>query len=126
MEFADENYYDNELPIDILIGADFYWNLVNNEIVCGDKGPVSLSSKLGYLLGDEINHASTRGLFLDPVPDASSTTCVVSLRHVTSHQRGAPKLINSDNGTQFTAEETQNFASQRNIRWKFNLATAPW
>ena len=36
------------------------------------------------------------------------------------------QLIISDNGSQFTSIETQTFAAQRKIKWKFNLAAAPW
>jgi len=35
--------------IDLLIGADFYWDIVENHIVRG-KGPTAVASKLGYLL----------------------------------------------------------------------------
>ena len=69
--------------------------------------------------------ASTRGVYLDLVPDASASSCIRGLRRFISN-RGAPKLIISDNGTQFTAEETKRFASKRRIKWKFNLAAAPW
>ena len=69
--------------------------------------------------------ASTRGLYLDLVPDASSQSCIRALRRFISN-RDAPKLIISDNGTQFKSEETQGFASNRHIQWRFNLAAAPW
>lgn len=35
--------------LDILVGADFYWNIANDEIVRGN-GPVCISSKIGYLI----------------------------------------------------------------------------
>lgn len=35
--------------IDLLIGADYYWNIVGDEVVRG-SGPTAVSSKLGYLL----------------------------------------------------------------------------
>jgi len=41
---SDENFY-----ISILIGADFYWQFIQNRIVRGD-GPTAVESKLGYLL----------------------------------------------------------------------------
>lgn len=69
--------------------------------------------------------ASTRGVYLDLVPDASAHSCIRGLRRFIS-DRGAPKLIISDNGTQFKSEETQGFAGKRRIQWKFNLVAAPW
>ena len=41
-------------------------------------------------------------------------------------RRGVPKSILSDNATYFTSEETQNFASSRNVTWTFNPPAAPW
>ena len=35
--------------ISLLVGADFYWDLVGDHIIKGD-GPTAVSSKLGYLL----------------------------------------------------------------------------
>ena len=32
----------------------------------------------------------------------------------------------SDNGSSFTAEETQKFAASKFIEWRFNIALAPW
>ena len=32
----------------------------------------------------------------------------------------------SDNGTQFTADETQAFVASKPIKWRINVAAAPW
>ena len=32
----------------------------------------------------------------------------------------------SDNGTQFTSEDTQRFVASKGSHWKFNVAGAPW
>ena len=40
--------------IDILIGFDYYWNIVGEEVVWGDSGPTVVSSKLGWLLSGTI------------------------------------------------------------------------
>ena len=69
--------------------------------------------------------ATTRGVVLDLVPDASAKTFVNSLKKFIS-RRGCPRIILSDNGTAFTAELTQNFAATRNIKWQFSLTEAPW
>ncbi|XP_057297390.1 uncharacterized protein LOC130627797 [Hydractinia symbiolongicarpus] len=68
---------------------------------------------------------STRALHLDLVPNASSSGCIRSLRQYFS-ERCIPSEIISDNGSQFIAEVTQRFSSNRGIKWHFNLEAAPW
>ena len=41
-------------------------------------------------------------------------------------RRGCPALMISDNGSSFVAEETQEFASNHLIDWKFNIPASPW
>jgi len=43
--------------IDVLIGSDFYWQLVGSEIRQGKQGPVAINSKLGWLLSGPLNSA---------------------------------------------------------------------
>ncbi|XP_006821839.1 uncharacterized protein LOC100377489 [Saccoglossus kowalevskii] len=54
---SNDTCYD----IDILIGADYYWNFVGNEVIRG-KGPTAVSSPFGYsglLSGPKLNGKST-------------------------------------------------------------------
>jgi hypothetical protein len=37
-------------PIDVLIGSDYYWDIVGGEMIRGQSGPVAISSKFGWLL----------------------------------------------------------------------------
>ena len=69
--------------------------------------------------------AASRGVILEMVRDASSVTFIDSLRRFIA-RRGCPQVILSDNGPAYTAKETQEFISERNITWKFNVAAAPW
>ena len=48
LKLAD--YSDSEDSIDVLIGADYYWDFVTSEIVRGDFGPTAVNSKFGWLL----------------------------------------------------------------------------
>jgi len=41
--------HTSNFEISLLIGADFYRNIVEDHIICGD-GPTAMKSKLGYLL----------------------------------------------------------------------------
>jgi len=67
----------------------------------------------------------TRCILLDLVKNGNTPTFINSLRTFIS-RRGCPHLILSDNGTVFTATETQKFVADRGITWNFNLAKAPW
>jgi len=40
--------------INLLIGADHYWDIVQDTIIRGDRGPTAMQSKLGYLLSGPI------------------------------------------------------------------------
>ena len=72
-----------------------------------------------------ITCASSRAVYLDLVSDSSSTECILLLKRFISRY-GAPSNITSDNGKCFVSAETQDFATSRNIMWKFNLESAPW
>ena len=69
--------------------------------------------------------ASTRGVVLELVPDTSSKYFVYSFQKFIA-RRGCPGELLSDNGTVFTSQETQRYASHRNIGWKFSVTNAPW
>ena len=49
LEFADEIYGASE-TIDILLGADYYYEVVTGEIIKGEMGPTAVQSKFGWLL----------------------------------------------------------------------------
>ena len=69
--------------------------------------------------------ASSRCIYLDISTDYTGLSC----KHVLSrfiNRRGAPKQIISDNGSNFTSDEVQNFAATKNIEWKLNIPAAPW
>lgn len=72
-----------------------------------------------------ITCASSRALCLDVSKDYSGDSCIEILRRFSS-RRGSPKCIISDNGSNFTSKEVQNFVAGRGIEWRFNLEAAPW
>ena len=45
------------LPVDILIGADQYWNIANGEIKQGTSGPVAMNTKFGWTLSGPVENA---------------------------------------------------------------------
>ena len=57
LKLAD--YFDgSQDTIYVLVGSDFYWNIVIGDIVSGD-GPTAISSKLGWLLSGPVKGATT-------------------------------------------------------------------
>ena len=55
MPLADNNPNDLPLKIDVLIGADHYWDFIQNTVVRGESGPVAVSSNLGFILSGSVN-----------------------------------------------------------------------
>ena len=68
--------------------------------------------------------ASSRALYLDLVVNSSGKQCVEVIKRLIARY-GAHGII-SDNGKAFISEETQDFASCKNIKWRFNIEAAPW
>jgi len=51
LDFADASVVDGSQPnIDILIGSDFYFEVLTGEVVRGDSGPVAVNSKFGWVV----------------------------------------------------------------------------
>ena len=68
---------------------------------------------------------ATRAVCLDLVPSYDADSCIRTLRRFFS-RRGVPTSILSDNGSNFTADETQAFASDHGVHWTFNPPASPW
>ncbi|XP_053395751.1 uncharacterized protein LOC128555938 [Mercenaria mercenaria] len=49
---------DDVFEISFLIGADYYWQIVQDRVIRGN-GPTAVKSKIGYLLSGPMNHHST-------------------------------------------------------------------
>ena len=54
LQLADCSKYTRS-SIDVLVGSDFYWRLVINEVIQEGQGPVAINSKLGWLLSGPLN-----------------------------------------------------------------------
>ena len=53
LDFADASVLDGSQPNnDILIGSNFYFEILTGEVVRGDSGPVAISSKFGWVVSD--------------------------------------------------------------------------
>ena len=54
---AQINVDDSPFTVDILIGADHYWDIVENEVIKG-PGPTAAKSKIGYLLSGPLSNSN--------------------------------------------------------------------
>ena len=50
LELADSCHDNLTLDMDVLIGSDYYWDLVTGDIRCGESGPVAINTRLGWVL----------------------------------------------------------------------------
>ncbi|XP_065639741.1 uncharacterized protein LOC136072548 [Hydra vulgaris] len=54
LKLADYHRDNEYLEVDILIGADYYWSIIENKIIRGVEGPIAIKSKVGYLVSGPI------------------------------------------------------------------------
>ena len=47
---------EGEADIDILVGADQYWNFVTGRFIRGDSGPTAIHTKLGWVLSEPVHY----------------------------------------------------------------------
>ena len=69
--------------------------------------------------------ASSRAIHLELVPDLTADSFIRALKRFIG-RRGIPSIVVSDNGKTFCDSKVQNFVTQRNVVWKFNVPTASW
>ena len=68
---------------------------------------------------------ATRAVILDVVSSTNAANFVQSFRRFIA-RRGSPALMVSDNGSAFIADDTQKYATNSFIQWKFNIPESPW
>ena len=92
LELADSTQSKEEekdsLAIDILIGSDFYWEIVSGDISRANSGLVAIKSKFGWLLSGPAKHNSRVG---------TETHCNLTIELPSSvptvHEDGEGKLV---------------------------------
>ena len=61
LDLADPTDGTSQLPVDLLIGCDYYWDLVTGSICRTESGPTAIHTKLGWVLsGPTLSSGSTR------------------------------------------------------------------
>ena len=54
LELADWAGQGSKLEVDVLIGSDYYWDLVTGAVSKGTNGPTAIHTKLGWVLSGPI------------------------------------------------------------------------
>ena len=57
LELADFSSSESSLPVDVLIGSDYYWELVTGSVCRGANGPTAVHTKLGWVLSGPSSHS---------------------------------------------------------------------
>ena len=68
---ADFSNSESSLPVDVLIGSDYYWELVTGDVCRGANGPTAVHTKLGWVLSGPSSHS-----------DPNQCTVNLSVTHV--------------------------------------------
>ena len=55
------------MSVDIPIGSDYYWDIIENEVVRGESGPVTIKSKVGYILSGSFCNSA--------IPNSTAFVC---------------------------------------------------
>ena len=69
LEFADFSDGGSTLQVDVLIGCDYYWELVMGDVCKSELGPTAIQTKLGWVLSG-------------PTLAETHTVCHATLTHV--------------------------------------------
>ena len=85
LELADSSSTKTSLPVDLLIGSDYYWGLVTGNVCSGADGPTAIHTKLGWVLSGP----SSLG-------DLKQTATSLSVTHVLHAEANSPSSCTLD------------------------------
>ena len=78
LELADATNSATELQIDVLIGSDYYWQLVTGRVVKGPKGPTAVETKLGWVLSGRVEGEIRKGTTVNLITARSTHSLTVN------------------------------------------------
>jgi len=55
LDLADYSDGETSLEVDMLVGSDFYWDLVTGGVSRGIQGPVAIHTKLSWVLSGPVS-----------------------------------------------------------------------
>ena len=54
LHIADMSAGTNSMEIDVLIGSDYYWELVTGKIRTSECGPIAVNTQMGWVLSGSV------------------------------------------------------------------------
>ena len=132
-KFEGLHYFYTESPAltDCRIVHSHYFSLVQN-IGIEYADPVFIKNDSQLTLNGEkykiwivlITCYTSRAIYLDIASSLVGLACIKVLQRFSSRY-GQPKLIISDNGSNFLTREIKNYTSIKGIKWNFKLPKTP-
>ena len=123
---SDENFL-----ISILIGADFYWQFIQDRIVCGE-GPTAVESRLGYLLSGPLPFPHSVYITCSQVLTLSCITEEVDCDSFWQIESTATTPVKQNSDTEFLQQYLDNNVTVQpngtyslKFPWKTNHPTLP-
>ena len=56
LDLADASSSEQSSDVDMLIGSDYYWDVITGDLKRSGNGPVAVSSKFGWLLSGPVKY----------------------------------------------------------------------
>ena len=53
----DSNPNNESLSVDVLIGVDYHWSIINKQVIKSKEGPIPLDTKVGWMLSGPVGNA---------------------------------------------------------------------
>ena len=116
---------DDAFEISLLVGADYYWDIIEDHIVRGN-GPTAVKSKIGYLLSGPVDRSENKGS-----PTSSILNVMLSHKPEEFNLEQFWKLESIGINSNETDEESDTFLEsyqENSIEFKDNkyFAGLPW
>lgn len=91
LKLADD--CEGDAPIDLLMGADQYWNLVTGGVIRGESGPTAIHTKLGWVLSGPVNEVASKSHSSANITTTHVLKCQVSAQPTASNTETLDKTL---------------------------------
>lgn len=116
LDFADASVVDGSQPnIDILIGSDFYFEVLTGEVDRGDSGPVAVNSKFGWVVSGtmlekgEMSDMSVTNLVIEKIGSQIPYPTTRTIMNFLAHYEDFGTSNHKESKTKLTVRKKANF-----------------
>ena len=132
-----DNFDESDKAIDMVIGVDYYYNIVQGDVRKGSVGPVAVSSKLGWFISEPVSYMNNEislftnietSLVLDILPSESREVhekqeIVESLDRFWKHKESGLAENEKDYEERHETNEAKTYIKLKDGRYSVSL---PW